>query len=467
MFISESQYIGFDIGRGFLRIAKLCKNRQGWDVPFIKEISPEDNVYPLYKHFKEAISVSAIQTRDILFRSCEIPLKKQKDIFAALNFHVEPLLPYPIDKAVIQAQITGKQDHSTYLTINAVRKDHLQLHLDDLKKYSIEPEIVTTKAHAFAALSSLLPQTGAPLLIVHESEEEITIVLIENGQMIATRAMENKKEIEPEIQKALLTLTTAHKSKHFDTIYFFGKDPLIKQALHNVSGKAPLVPRSPFLTLTQDELIHFGLAIGCALAHQSVNFRQKEFSYPHPFRRFKKQLICFFSLCFAFTLAICGFAETSLAHKKQSLSQAYSALLEGEGKAIAALPRTPEAYLSSLKLLEKEVHARPSTFPLLPQIPKVKELLSWLASFQGTKSAVIDALHYQMVKRPDFSNRTDKYKVRVDLELTSPDAHSARLFQEALKSPNPFVDTSEEVQWLPIKGKYKASFYLRDKTKYE
>ncbi len=467
MFISDSQYIGFDTGKGFLRIAKVCKTRQGWDVPLLKELSSDDNVNLLYKHLKEGVSVSVVQTRDILFRCCEIPLKKPKDIFAALDFHVEPLLPYPVDKAIIQAQITAQQDRSTSLTIHAVRKDHLQHHLDYLKKNSIEPEIVTTKAHAFAALSSLLPQTGSPLLIVHESEEEITIVLIEKGQIIATRAMENKKDVEPEIQKAFLTLTSAHKSKNFDSIYFFGKDPDIREALQIASGKIALAPTSPFLSLTQDELIQYGLSIGCALAHKSVNFRQKEFTYPHPFRRFKKPLAVFFSLSLLLTLSLCAFAEVSLARKKQALSHAYTALLEVEGKSLETSLRTPEAYLSSLKLLEKEVNARPSTFPLLPQVPKVKEALSWLASVQGTKGIVIESLHYQMVKRPDFSNRLEKYKIRVDLELSAPDAHAARFLQEALKNPNQLVDTTEEVQWLPVKGKYKATFYLKDKTKYD
>ena len=467
MFISESPYIGFDTGKSFLRIAKVCKTRYGWEVPLLKEITSEDSVKLLYKHLKEGVSVSAAQTRDVLFRSCEIPLKKPKDIFAALDFHVEPLLPYPVDKAIIQAQITGHHDRSTSLSIHAMRKDHLQHHLDYLKKNSIEPEIVTTKAHAFAALSSLLPQTGSPLLIVHESEEEITLVLVEKGQIIAIRAMENKKDIAPEIQKALLTLTSVHKSKNFDSLYFFGKDSDIRQALQIASGKTALAPTSPFLSLTQDELIQFGLSIGCALAHKSVNFRQKEFSYPYPFRRFKKPLTLFFSLSLLFTLSLCAFSEAFLARKKDTLSSAYTTLLEIEGKGPATSLRTPEAYLSSLKLIEKEVNARPSTFPLLPHVPKVKETLSWLASIQGTRGIVIESLHYQMVKRPDFSNRLEKYKIRVDLELSAPDTHAARFLQEALKNPNQFVDTTEEVQWLPIKGKYKASFYLRDKTKYD
>lgn len=71
-----------------------------------------------------------------------------------------------------------------------------------------------------------------------------------------------------------------------------------------------------------------------------------------------------------------------------------------------------------------------------------------------------------MVKRPDFPHKKEKYKVRVDLEISAKDAASARIFQEALKNQKTLADTNEEIQWLPVKGKYKVSFYLKDKTKY-
>jgi type IV pilus assembly protein PilM len=466
MFTSPSHYIGFDVARNCLRIAKLRKTRQGWDILLIKEILNKDQVRLFDKHLSQGISISAVQTRDVLCRHLDLPLKKPKDVFAALNFHIEPLMPYPLDKAIIQSQITSQQDHSTSLAAFAVRKDHLEQHLNELKTYGIEAEITTTKAHALAALAPLLPQTGSCVLIVHESEEEITLVLTEKGEIIATRGVENKPAIGPEIQKALLTITTNYKSKIFDTIYFFGKDLEIQQAIQKASGQAILSPTSSLLSLTQEELIHYGLAIGCALAHQSVNFRQKEFAYPRPFRQYKQPLIAFFSLSLFFALSLSVFSQITLTQKKQALSRAYTALLESEGKLDTSVALTPEGYLSSLSALEQEIKERPETFPLLPQIPKVREILGWLASAPEAKDLTLESLHYQFVKRPDFSNRYEKYKVRVELEFSGPNANSYRLFQEALKNPK-FVDTTEEIQWVPSKGKYKASFYLRDQTKYD
>jgi len=466
MFISESQYIGFDIGKSNLRFVKLRKTRGGWDVSFLKEISSQDPAKLLDKYLKDCATISAVQTRETLFRTCDIPLKKTKDIFSALHFHIEPLLPYPLDKATIQAEIASQQDHGTSLMVFAVRKDHLQYHLELCKKNGCNPEITTTKAHALARLSTLLPLTDKPTLIVHESEEEITLVLVENGQMIASRAVDHKQDIELEIQKAFLSFASSYKSKTYENIYFFGKNSNTKLAIQTASGKEVLTPSSPFLSLTGDEMIHYGLAIGCALSHKTINFRQNEFAYPHPLRRLKKQLLTFFSLTAIFTLSFWGFSEMSLASKKRSLSEKFRSLLESEGRKIEN-HQTVDDYVFSLASLEKEVRARPSTFPLVPKVPKVKEVLGWLISLEETRSITMESFHYQMVARPDFSNRQEHYKIRIDLELSAADSNAARAFQETLKNSNLFVDPTEEIQWLPIKGKYKASFYLRDQTKYD
>ncbi len=467
MFISDSHYVGFDVTKSGLRIAKLRKKRNGWDIPFIKEVSAQDNVKLLYKQLGEGLTLSAIETKDLLLRSCEIPLKKPKDVFAALNFHVEPLLPYPLDKAIIQAEIAGQQEQGTTVTLFAVRKDHLERHLNAFEQYQIEPEMITTRVHALLAFSSLLPPIEAPFLLIHESEEEISALFIEKGKLLAARSFDPKRNLTSEIQKTLLSLSTAHKGKSFDTLYFIGKNPELKQALQTISGKPAQPPTSPSLSLTQDELIHYSLAIGCALAHSTVNFRQKEFSYPHPFRRFRKPLLLFFALSLFFTTALALFSEMALAHKKEKLAEAYLSLYRTEGKNVATAPDRASNYMISLAQLAKEVHAHPERYPLLPQVPKVKEVLSWIASLPISKGIVIESLQYQMVKRPDINNRREKYKVRVELEMSATDTNAARLFQDALKSSGPLIDSQEEVQWVPLKGKYKASFYLKDKTKYD
>jgi len=473
MFDLHNRILGVDLGKTSLRFAALRKKGKRWTVTALKEVVGEENVPLFYQRFKEEVLVTALPIRDILMRPCEIPLKKTKDIFAALDFHVEPLLPYSLDKAIVQAQIAGPLENGTLLNVFALRKDHLQQHLESLKNAHLEPERITSRLHALAALSILLPQTNAPFLIFHEGEEELSLVLVERGNILAARSIDPKKENASEIQKTLLSFSSSYKNKHFETIYFFGKNQDLKQVLQQISGKLVLPPSSPILALAQEEFIHFGLAIGTALAYQGINFRQKEFSYPKRFKRLKKPLAAYFTLSLLLTGILCTFSERSLAKKQQEIQEAYRDLIQSEK--ITTQPvkflETAQDYAFSLAIIEKELKGRPETFPLLPQIPKVKEVLSWLTSIakqQGEENSpiVIESLHYHMVKRPDFPHKQEHYKVRVDLELNVKDLNAARSFHEALKGSHTLVDTNEEIQWLPAKNKYKASFFLKDKTKY-
>lgn len=464
--------MGVEAGKTALRFASLRKTRNEWMVLSLKEIVGQEGIDLFYAKLKDPILVSALSTRDTLMRPCEIPLKKSKDIFAALDFHIEPLLPYAIDKAVTQAQIVSHQENSTSLNVFAIRKDRLSQHLEQLKTYRLEPEIVTTRAHALAALSTFFPQSQGASLLVHEAEEEISLVLADKGCLLAARSIDNKKDLFIEIQKTILNFSATHKSKMGEVIYFFGKDEEIKNSLQKASGKSVLTPSSPFPAINQEEFIHYSLSIGSALAGSQVNFRQKEFTYPHPFKRVKKPLISFFILSFLMASTLYLFGETALSQKQQELERAYFKLLKSEKveNFKKDLPQTAQEYSFALRTLEKEIRARPDTFPLLPQVPKVKEVVSWLTSLarqQGKEGAItLESLHYQMVKHPDFGHKQEKYKVRIDLELSAKDPNAARAFQEALKESSSLADTHEEIQWLPVKGKYKVVFFLKDKTRY-
>lgn len=471
MFQLQPASIGVDIGKSSLRFAALRKTQKGWKVEALKEISSEEDPLPFCAQYKKNILISAVSTRDVLIRPCEIELKKKKDVITALEFHVEPLLPYPLEKAIVQSQIMGLRENTTLLSVCAMRQDHLASHLEVLKLHGLEPESVTSRSHALAALSPLLSQTQAPFLIVHEGEDELAIVLVEKGIVLAARIVESKKDQALEIEKILLSFAAAHKTKAYEAIYFFGKDPVLKTLFQNLSDKPLLPPSSPLLSLTHDEWIHYGLAIGTALAFKSVNFRQKEFAYPRPFKRLKGPLATYFTLALLLAGSIGLIGEMTINQKKEVIEKAYRALLKDVDKKLDTLPGSSEKYALVLNGIEKEIRAKPEIFSLLPQVPKVKEVLSWLTSLTGPAGKegapiIIEALHYQMVTRPDFAQKKERYRVRVDLEWSAQDLTAARAFQEALKSDNSLVDTAEEIQMFQTRGKYKASFFLKDKTKY-
>ena len=451
-------YAGIDVNAHSTHIAQLRKSRKGWEVADLKTYSPDEVVNPL----DMGILIAPIPSRETLVRTCELQIKKEKDIKAALAFQLEPQLPYPADKAVIQSQTVEKKADGTLLTAFVVRKDHLQARLDTLYEKGFTPEKITCVPFALTALSTLFPQTVSPQFIVHEGEEEITCILVEQGKLLAARAFDRKRDIGTEVQKTILSFSSSHKTKGFDAILLLGKE---NEAIQKATGKSVLFPSASTLLLSQEELIRYGLAIGTALAGEDLDFRQKEFAYPHQWRRIKKPLFACASLSFVLVAALFGFGKIAMNHKKKAIEHAYLSLLKAEGKTVKGVeaPATSYEYLRSLTQIEKEVRARPDTYPLLPDIPKVRELLAWLSSQQAIE---VESLHYSMVKRPDFSRKNERYKIKVELEFSARDSNAANAFHDVLVSPSKFIDPKEEVQWTAGKGKYRTSFYLKDKTRY-
>jgi type IV pilus assembly protein PilM len=131
-----------------------------------------------------------------------------------------------------------------------------------------------------------------------------------------------------------------------------------------------------------------------------------------------------------------------------------------------------------VEYLDKDLQASPDLFPLWPNIPKVSDVLAWLSTqhvlmskkgkpdMKNLQSIQIESFNYSVVKRPDQSKKQEKYQVKVELEFTSPTPKLAREFHDSLIEPNALIDPKGEVKWNSSHGRYRTSFYLKDKTVY-
>jgi len=457
LFPKQPDLIGIDYGASSVKIAALKKQRKGWNVIHLKEMpvkSRLDEAIP-----KNAIVSTAIGPGQVLTRSFQMQLKRESDIRSALDFQAESLLPFPTSEAIVEAQIVGKNEKGTSLTLCAIKKEQLKKHLDKL--LPLEPENVTCIFTALCAFSSLFPETAQRLLVVHIGEIEVACVLVENGKLLKAHAFERSKDFQTEIKKTVLSFSP----KAFESIYLLGSDdPLFIEEVKKGTGETPHYPTIPALHLSQERLIKFGLVIGIAIAAQTINFRKKEFAYPHAFKRLKKPFTLFLSFCFTLAISLFGLTKMALRHQELRVCHAYQTLLASCPRQDPNMPKTAAEYGIELQKIEKEILSKPDTFPLLPGVPKVRETLAFLT--QQVKSITIKNFRYQMVKRPHFSQKNEKYRVRVDLEFEAEDAQAARQLHELLVAPNGIVDPKSEVTWESSKGFYKTSFFLKDKTRY-
>jgi len=252
---------------------------------------------------------------------------------------------------------------------------------------------------------------------------------------------------------------------------------------------------------SKENLLRYALAFGSAFSSlesskNTFNFRKNQFSYPTPWRRYQSSLFTYTGAALLLAAALYFGGSQYVNKEEDRVRQDYVALLKEVGKPFkefeeefAQKSGTTEVLVSEdakelslieieerLDFLENELNASPDIFPLWPNTPRVSDLLAWLATHPNIAPATddgkqsplltIESLHYSMVKRPDFSKKSEHYQIKVELELSTPTPKYAREFHDALIAPNDFVDPKGEVKWSSSKGRYKTSFFLKDKTAY-
>ncbi len=430
-------YVGID--GTTLSSVQIRAARKGWEV-----LSLSDRIVS-----RDAVLISALPPREVLVRHTKMQVKKRKELLAALSFQIEPLLPYPIENAILQAEPAARGNH---VTVFATRIDMVERHLETLREEGIEPERVTCTPYALAALSKTFEFADSPLFLVHEGRELVTCILVDRGNLIAARAFDRSEEIGLEVHKTALSFAAAHRLP-IEAVYLIGKG---REAIGKATNKEVRTPRA--LGLRIDELEEHAVALGAALSATGPDFRQKTLVYPYQWRRIKKPLTTFF-LCTALLIGSCyGWSKVSFEMQQKKIAALFTYLSE------TPPPTSAQGYLQKLNGIEQTIRAEPELYPLVPNLPTVHELLGWLTALEP--KIEITSLNYKMVKRPDLSHPKQHYQVKVDVEFTAKSPAEATAFHEELLAPNPIINASQEISWQTGKGKYRTSFFLKDKTRY-
>lgn len=269
----------------------------------------------------------------------------------------------------------------------------------------------------------------------------------------------------------------------------------------------PLLSCKPEGEISSKEFLSYAVPIGLGLGslenqEQEVDFRQQEWSYPFPWKRLKGPIATYFILILLLSYAFYFFSQQYLHYREDQLKQNYLDLLVGMHKThpqleFAFLAKNPRAHdlfdgeipkveqldrgmlMDRLFFLQKELQATPDSFPLFANIPRVGDVLAWLNQYSASAAIEgeegegkpqarlqIENFSYTMLKRPQQGKKQEKYQVKIELEFSSPTPKWAREFHDALIAPNDWVDPKGEVKWSSNRGKYKTSFFLKDKTVY-
>lgn len=243
--------------------------------------------------------------------------------------------------------------------------------------------------------------------------------------------------------------------------------------------------------------VPIGLALsGLPIGEGLINLRKGELAHPNPLRRLMKPLALYFLACMLLVAGLFLFGRAAIGAKEDRLKEQFGSLLSSMNKPYAEFEKEYEAkagehageivpienlgmtgLLARLDFLEGEIDAAPRPIALMPNTPLVSDVLAWLSTHPnvvlvgdeagGRTSLIhIENFSYSMVKRPDEKKRDTRYQVKIDLEFSSATPKLAREFHDALIEDNRMVDPNGEVKWSSNRGKYRTSFFLKDRTYY-
>lgn len=524
--------IGLEIEGPILKGARLAifKNK-----PIISELFEQthsDIVNQLYiEKADHSLLITSVNSQDVLIRPLEIKLKKEKDVDATLAFQAESVLPYPIENGILDRVIVGPSQEGTLLTLCAVRKDHLQQHLESWDALKIEPEVVTCVPASLAAFANFYHSAENPIIVLHLGYAVTTCALVHQGKLLAAlstpsginklldvdpqaagmdyASAENpalhatKEMLRLDVTRLIYALSKQSKGKEVSEILLTGEGAawcnLAESIVHGLN-KTLVTPQGDEKHFSSD-LQRYAISIGSALStlpkgENLLNFRQDEFGFSNPWKRYKKPLAIYMALCIALACALYLAGDAYITHREDEMKQEYSDLLVSmhkpynefesefikkfpsatpleDGQTLALIDMSREDVAERLRFLEKDLQSSPDSFPLLPNTARVSDVLAWLSKHPALLSKdkdvqpiQIENFSYTMVKRPEQTKKQEKYQVKVELEFSSPTPKQAREFHDALIAPNDFVDPKGEVKWSSNRGKYRTSFYLKDKTIY-
>jgi type IV pilus assembly protein PilM len=488
------------------------------------ENSTSNTLHPL-RNLGDSLLVTAIPTNSLLVRPLNLKLTDNKDIDSVLRFQVEPLLPYPIEEALIDRMVLSPKANSTALTIFAIQNSTLQKHIESMHSLRLEPEAISSVPAALAALGEYFSPSEKPRFVIHTEAQHSICALVHEGKLLASHYLNTgylhfinalTEDTGISIEEAQESLEDVLEGKEFSqeknpNLWALSKkfDQEATRAIQSISivsgsdteEQTLLTGEYSFIALSKkgiepyhlpEKYKKFAVAIGLALGHlpnidSPLNFRQGTFAYPNPWKRVKSKVLTLGSLCLFLAGATYLLSQLLLGQQRDQITDSYlhSLSLMGHSHEFveeqlysAVEPRNPKTFNSNalskrLKYLEKRIGNPTESFPLEPDVPLVCEFIHWLNTHPLITSSLetdpnsfqINRLHYSMVSHPSPSSTSSSYRLKIELDFKTNSPQFARKFRESLLQESSFLDTQSNVSWSAGNEKYQTIFFLKNQKR--
>ncbi len=360
--------------------------------------------------------VSGLSAEDVVRREVTLKLTRQAAVLKTLPFQLESLLPFSLEETIVHPFFylhKEKTDVVAFATTRLALKKHLAI----LQEKNVDPDQVSCIPIALARWAHLIFPTHSLLSWVHQ---KIGIAL-EGEKIIFSQSLDDNDRLETFIKNKY--------GHHF-----------------SIPKEVP-----SFQNYTSEQLRYFAIPLGFALdgLHQSpCQFRQKDFTSAKTVKRNRLFTLGSWAACLSLTLLVGSIGGWMVHRKGKNLQERIAVHFSGSGS-------LEDQLIGWQAKLSKEGQE----FPVVPDVPSVRDVLAWIGSLQEP----IEIVHfrYNLIEYPKAGEKEQPYKVKVDLEFTAPNPAVAHRFQEAIEKVPTLVDKKQKVAWTAQQNSYKLSFVLR------
>jgi len=359
--------------------------------------------------------VTALPAEDVIRREVTLKLTRHSAVLKALPFQLESLLPFSLEETLIHPFFYPDKE-KTDVVVFATTRLALKKHLAGFQEKNVDADQVSCLPIALARFARLIFQEQS-ISWVHQS----TAVAMEGEKIIFSQSLEDKGRLETYLKNKY--------SHHFA-----------------LPSHLPT-----FQDYSSEQLLAFAVPIGLALdgLHETpCQFRQNDFTSSKKLKKSRLLKQTVLASCLGLTLIVSTIGEWIIHRKEAALKHR-----------IAVHFSTSGSLEQQLIAWQKQLSQDGKEFPLLPNVPSARDVLSWL----GTVKEPIDVVHfhYGLTQYPKAGDQTQPYQVKVEIEFTAESPAAAHRFQEALEKAPTLVDKKHKIAWTAQKDSYKLSCVLR------
>ncbi len=405
--------LGLFIEEKSIKIAVVSNVKNHLKIELMEEYA--EIPYELFQE-KNLRIVSGLSSEDVVRREASLKLTRQAALLKALPFQLESLLPFSPEETLVHP-FFFPQKEKTDVVVFATTRLALKKHIMALLEKKIEPDQISAVPIALARWARWMFPGHFSSSWIHGN----TALAMEGDKIVFSQTLEDKDR---------LTAYLKNKFGHFFSIPAEGPD---------------------FQGLSYDKLRAFAIPLGLALdglLKHPCQFRQTDFLSSKEVKKKRLLTLGSWAASLSLTLLVGGIGGFLLHQKESSLQKRISAYFSSD----APLEQR-------LELWQKKLTESGQEFPLLPDVPSVRDVLAWLGTLQEPIEIV--QFRYNLVQYPKAGDKGQPYSAKVELEFKAANPASAHRFQESVEKVPTLVDKKQKVAWTAQQDSYKISFALR------